>query len=364
MNLVSMTQQSPDNTATLLSPESPELLRQMAVSVLQVTGAQWTCITRRLPDGTGFEVMAGAGAGAPPAGRGLPLVAARPPGGLVLPLVLGGDELGSIVVGGMTWAADPASRRELALLGTAAALALRNLGLVDSLDREAVTAAQRQFRLLSGTIYHLKTALANSTEYLDLLKFDSELSPGQREYVARSRRRLDVAMRLLSELHDLGMTDAGELELEGEPLHVAAVIRELVQEHRAAATAATAAIALELPELPLLHMDGDCLRQILDTLVHNAVRYSPPGGVVRVWAELLRDGAGTPELLVYVTDAGPGVAEQNGVFEELQRVERKGQPGFRLAIARRLARLMDGELELVTGGDGATFLLRLPAPLA
>lgn len=338
----------------------------MAVSALQITGAAWTSILRRLPDGSGFEVLAGAGVGSPPAGRSFPLLVSPGPDGMVVPLVLGGQELGSIVAGGVPALQDPSFRRELTLLGTATALALRNLGLVETLDREAVAAAQRQFRLLSGTIYHLKTALANSTEYLDLLKYDSEMSPGQREYVARSRRKLDVAMRLLSELHDLGMTDAGELEPESEPLNVAAVIRELVHEHRAAATAATAAIALELPTLPLLHMDGDCLRQILDTLVHNAVRYSPPGGVVRVRTELAaaRLGNHTAELRVHVSDAGPGVAEEDGVFEEIQRVARKGQPGFRLAIARRLARLMGGELELVRGGDGATFLLRIPAPLA
>jgi signal transduction histidine kinase len=63
-----------------------------------------------------------------------------------------------------------------------------------------------------------------------------------------------------------------------------------------------------------------------------------------------------------VTDVGPGIGDQDLIFEETYRVERRGErPGFRLAIARRIARLLGGELTLDTKpGHGSTFTLWLP----
>ncbi|MEX2501446.1 MAG: ATP-binding protein, partial [Trueperaceae bacterium] len=66
-------------------------------------------------------------------------------------------------------------------------------------------------------------------------------------------------------------------------------------------------------------------------------------------------------LRIDVADMGPGVLEREGVFEEVERVERKGAPGFRLAISRRVARLLGGDLTLETdGAAGSTFSLWLP----
>jgi signal transduction histidine kinase len=117
--------------------------------------------------------------------------------------------------------------------------------------------------------------------------------------------------------------------------------------------------------LPVISTDIDYVRQILDTLLGNAVRYSPVGGRVSVRADI-RPGRRRSDPFRYVcievADTGPGIGDHDLIFEEVYRVERRGEKaGFRLAIARRIARLLGGELTLETApGRGSTFTLWLP----
>lgn len=100
--------------------------------------------------------------------------------------------------------------------------------------------------------------------------------------------------------------------------------------------------------------------QILVNLLGNAVRHSPEGGTVAVIVE----GRGD-EVAVTVADEGPGIAEvdQERIFERYERVgDTPGGIGLGLAISRRLARSMGGDIKLVsTPGQGARFTLVLPS---
>jgi signal transduction histidine kinase len=100
--------------------------------------------------------------------------------------------------------------------------------------------------------------------------------------------------------------------------------------------------------------------QILVNLLGNAVRHSPAGGSVALVIER-RDGM----VAVTVADEGPGIAEadQERIFERYERVgDAPGGIGLGLAISRRLARSMGGDIELVSApGEGARFTLKLPA---
>jgi signal transduction histidine kinase len=117
--------------------------------------------------------------------------------------------------------------------------------------------------------------------------------------------------------------------------------------------------------LPIIETDVDQVRQILDNLLGNAVRYTPVGGRITVRADI-RPGRRKTDPSKYiclsVSDTGPGIGDHDLIFEEVYRVERRGgTPGFRLAISRRIARLLGGELTLETQTDaGSTFTLWLP----
>jgi signal transduction histidine kinase len=101
--------------------------------------------------------------------------------------------------------------------------------------------------------------------------------------------------------------------------------------------------------------------QILVNLLGNAVRHSPPGGTVQL------DFARTPGTAsVTVSDEGTGIdpADQQRIFERFERADSKsGGAGLGLAISRRLARSMGGDVSLESApGAGARFTLTLPSP--
>jgi signal transduction histidine kinase len=100
--------------------------------------------------------------------------------------------------------------------------------------------------------------------------------------------------------------------------------------------------------------------QVLVNLIGNAVRYSPPGGMV--WIRMERDG---DMGCVIVADQGKGIAfeDQERIFEKFGRVDptEPGGSGLGLYIARRLARAMGGDITVDSApGMGARFVFTLP----
>lgn len=340
------------------------MMRRVAESVRVVTQATCAYVVHRLPVPTRAQVMAAVGEDAPEPGSRVPAPVPAPPDRIVVPLTMDGAPMGAIVAEGAAGPLSAEARRELAGLAGLGALALHNHLLILEAERQTARQARQNFHLLSGTIYHLKNSIAVASEYLEMLELEGPLTDRQREFIERSRRNGTTAMRLLTELHEVGRMDAGALVPRPEPLSVTALIRDLMREFTDIAGTTGLRFELDAGALPALHTDPDCVRQILDNLLSNAVRYSPPGGVVTVRASV-RAGrrASDPEtwLRIDVVDMGPGVSEGEAVFDEAQRMERKGSPGFRLAISRRVARLLGGDLMLQTApGGGSTFSLWLP----
>ena len=104
--------------------------------------------------------------------------------------------------------------------------------------------------------------------------------------------------------------------------------------------------------------DPRAIIQILVNLLANAVRHSPPGG--RVTLSLV---AGTEFASATISDEGPGIAptDQERIFERFEQAQPGGGAGLGLAIARRLARSMGGDITLVSvPGEGARFTLSVP----
>jgi signal transduction histidine kinase len=245
-----------------------------------------------------------------------------------------------------------------------AGLALRKATLAEMIER----VVDDKFRLLSGITHGLKDALGTAAQYLDMLDVDTPLTDQQREYVSRCRRRIDSSVRLISELVELERAENGRLPLDFEPVNVGALLRDIANDYRLAAGTLGLRIDIAVPaDLPPVVTDIDGVRQILDNLLSNAVRYSPHDGSIVVAGEVHGGRrAGDPEAWVClrIADEGPGVYDAERIFEEVHRVERGAGPiGFRLAISRRVARLLGGELKVESkSGEGAVFSLWLPCP--
>jgi signal transduction histidine kinase len=253
--------------------------------------------------------------------------------------------------------------------GLAAEALARRVEVERALD-ETARAIEARSHLIRGFTHDVKNPLGAADGFAELLQIGlrGELSPPQAETVQRIRRSIRGAMEIIDELLDLSRLESGGLRLERERVEVDLVAGESVRRHAGAASGAGIEIdfaGVVGPHEPVAYTDADRIRQILDNLLSNAIKYTPAPGRVEV-------AVGTaPEeipprpgrwLTVTVTDTGPGIAEEEHerIFDEFHRVP--GSPGrghgLGLAISRRIARLLGGDITLRSApGEGSTFIL-------
>lgn len=179
--------------------------------------------------------------------------------------------------------------------------------------------------------------------------------------IGQSWRALDD---LLSQVLDLTRMDSGVVQAELRPTELAPLVASLVRQHSAVAEAAGVRIvALVRPEAFAL-ADGLMLVRVLSNLMDNAIKFSPAGATVLV---ALRRGDGGCWRL-QVRDAGLGIAPeaQARIFEEFVQMhnearDRRQGLGLGLAIARRLALLMNGDIVVRSAlGQGSCMTVSLP----
>ncbi len=324
-------------------------LRALGNMALSYTGASAVQITREI-DGQGIELLVALGearGGAPKR----------------LPILLEGQEIGGVTLFGANMFG-PATAERTQLLIDMAGVAIQRAARSQETSLDPA-----RYRLITGVGHNLRNTLGAASGYMQLVDMQGSLTQEQQEFVGRSRRAINAAVTLISDLLELTRADAGKLTFDREPVHVPAIAREAVRKHQDTATPKKVHIAFEHhPQQLVLFTDASYVQQIVDVLVYNAVRYSPEGGVVDVRV-LQRPGrrASDPAqiICVSVSDQGPGLAEAEKVFEEVHRVEQsRGNVRFRLAICRRIARLLGGDLTVEPNPNGgSTFTLWLPSPV-
>lgn len=230
------------------------------------------------------------------------------------------------------------------------------LRATDALRRELVANVGHDLRTpLAALLGHTEEA----RRHLDAGRRDAAA-----EALAAAERQGRYLRQLVADLFELSVLDSPAPPLRREPIPPAELLTEAVHAHRTAYAAAGVALHLDLPPaLPLLHADGVRLLRVLDNLLANALRHTPPGGTVRLSATVAEDA-----LRVAVEDSGEGMAPEvlAHVFERYYRGQgartRQAEgTGLGLSISRAIARAHGGELEAAsTPGAGSTFTLRLP----
>ncbi|HEV8251672.1 MAG TPA: ATP-binding protein [Gaiellaceae bacterium] len=347
------------------------------------------------------EVMAAAGAGAETT---FPPGSARPVKGSVLERVLDGQ---------LVYRRDMAERRypeedELLALGLRCRLAVplflgpRAIGmlsvarrqpdsfsaeeieLVSLLGRLVATAVQniRAYDAERRTVEELRRLSALRADFVSLVSHElrspmaavigagrtlqqrwRELRPEQRdsflELIAGETSRL---AELVADVLDTSRIEAGTFSYAFADVDVGRLVQETVAAADLGQDEVQVVAAVNGP-LPRVRGDAERLRQVIDNLVDNAVKYSPAGGEVRVSAR-----ARTGWVLVDVADSGPGIPreQQQRIFEKFGRakIDGGGRPGTGLGlfIARSIAEAHGGQLGVRSVVDGGTtFTLSLPA---
>jgi signal transduction histidine kinase len=268
----------------------------------------------------------------------------------------------------------------LGLLALAAAAATWRLSqrvrryALDAEERRAALAEalSARARLMRGVSHDLKNPIHAIDGHAQLLEegMRGPLTPEQRDSVARIRRSAHSMTGLITDLLELARAEAGQLTVRLDQVVLRDVVRDSVEEHRAAAEFAGLTLVMSCDDADVaVTTDPARVSQVLGNLISNAIKYTPAGGHVEVAAELLNrraeDGAAS-RLAIHVADTGPGIpaAKREEIFGEFTRLvadENKPGAGLGLSIARRVARLLGGDITVsARQGGGARFTLWLP----
>jgi signal transduction histidine kinase len=238
----------------------------------------------------------------------------------------------------------------------------------------ALEASERQRQNMVADVAHeLRTPL--SVVQGSLRAILDDVYPLDKAEVARLYDETRLLSRLVNDLGELALADAGQLRLNLQPTDVAQVVQATAGSLALAAEAQEVALIIQMPdELPAVQADPDRLAQVLRNVVVNALRYTPPGGTVTVTATSLDDA-----LEIAIADSGEGIASEDlpHVFERFWRADRSrarddpldlaergrwsGGAGLGLSIAHSLMEAQGGRIWVESDvGQGSSFHVALP----
>ncbi len=216
---------------------------------------------------------------------------------------------------------------------------------------------------ISNVSHELRTPLASLRALVDTLR-DGALDdpPTAQRFLDRMETEVDSLTQLVQELLELSRIESGRVPLRLSPTPAADAVAPGAERLRPQAERAQITLEIDLPpDLPPVLVDAERIRQVVTNLVHNAIKFTPPGGRVRVSAQ---PGAG--RLVVTVQDTGVGIARQElpRIFERFYKTDRAragGGTGLGLAIVKHLVQAHEGDIWAESNlGEGSRFHFSLP----
>jgi two-component system, OmpR family, phosphate regulon sensor histidine kinase PhoR len=220
---------------------------------------------------------------------------------------------------------------------------------------------------VANVSHELKTPLASIKAFtetlLDWALHDETVNVRFLQQIAEQADRLD---QLVLDLLSLARLESGQEVYEHLPLALAPVVHTASEAHRGRAEAKGIDFRIDLIGLDPgieVRADEEAIRQILDNLIDNAIKYTPQRGRLIVSSQVVGD-----EVSLAVTDTGVGIprADLPRIFERFYRVDKArsrelGGTGLGLAIVKHLVQSLGGRVDVTSRqGSGSKFTVRLP----
>jgi len=235
---------------------------------------------------------------------------------------------------------------------------------------------------ISNVSHELRTPLASLKALTETLQEGALEDPtAAHRFLGRIQTEVDALTQMATELLELSRIESGQVPLELKALPPGQLLHSAADRMKTQAERAGLTLVENCPDgLPLIHADMPRLEQVLVNLIHNAVKFTPPGGEVtltvsaplssphfpRNSAENGGTEGGRGGVLFSVRDTGPGIPADDlpRIFERFYRVDRSrtgGGTGLGLSIARHLVEAHGGRIWAESReGEGSTFFFSIP----
>lgn len=245
--------------------------------------------------------------------------------------------------------------------------------LEQALEHRAGLVAQKQLQEVKADFYSMVTHdLRNPTSAvwlsLQLLTEESTgpLNADQRELIELAQGASQKLLSLINDYLDFAKIDAGYLRLDRSETNLCAIVEESARLTSIQANARHQTLTFDLPEKPIIaYADAERLKQVLDNLISNAIKYTPEGGHLGVQLRMENDMA-----VFRVSDDGNGIppTQVGSLFTKYHRVPGQAVRGIRgtglgLLIVKEIAEAHGGTVTAESdgiAGHGTQFIVRLP----
>lgn len=239
---------------------------------------------------------------------------------------------------------------------------------LDEARVRAEAASRSKSEFLARMSHELRTPLNSVVGFTNvLLKRGKGLEARERDYLERIRQNGVHLLSLIDDILDLASIEQGRMAVRARPVELESLVRETLEGFAEQTRDRSVELVAHVPSgLAPVSADPDRLRQVLDNLVSNAVKFTPEGTVT---VRVVTDENGVTPRALEVTDTGVGIPRERmeGIFETFEQGEggtarRHGGTGLGLPLSRSLCALMGISLHVRSEvGVGTTFTIGFPS---